>query len=88
MMPFPKTTNPRKLTITEMWELHRVLNTSKGDDLESILKHTHPLKIATAMELLYGSSDVVHTGPTLVWYLLQGLQRNHFRSFLKTVRKG
>lgn len=70
-----------------MWELHRVLNTSKGEDLESILKHTHPLKIATAMELLYGDMSVVSTGPTLVYYLLQGLHRNHFRAFLKTIRK-
>lgn len=88
MTPFPKNTNPRKLNLTEMWELHRVLNTTKGDDLASIFKHTPPLQIATAMELLYGSSQVVTSGKQLVWYLMQGLNRNHFRSFLQSVRKG
>ncbi len=88
MTPFPKNTSPKILTLIEMWELHRVLNTSKGADLESILKNTHPLKIATAMELLYGSHAVVSTGEQLVWYLIQGLHKNNFHSFLETIRKG
>lgn len=87
MTPFPKNTNPRKLNLSEMWQLHRLLNTEHGDNLESILQHTHPLKIADAMELLYGSYEVVSTGKQLVWWLLQGLQRNYFSAFLKTVRK-
>ena len=87
MTPFPRNTNPRKLNLNEMWELHRLLNTSKGDTLESILLHTHPLKVATAMEILYGSKRI-STGQELVWYLSQGLQRNHFRTFLKSTQKG
>ncbi len=87
MKPYPKNTGPRKLSIESMWELHRVLNTAHGEDLASILQHTHPLKIETAMELLYGKSSVVTNGKQLVWYLLQGLQRNHFSAFLKTIRK-
>lgn len=87
MTPFPKNTNPRRLTLTEMWELHRVLDTSKGANLESILRHTHPMKIATAMELLYGNAQVVKNGKELVWYLLQGLTKNHFKAFLKTISK-
>lgn len=64
-----------------------MLNTKQGVDLESILKHTHPLKIATAMEILYGSAHVVSSGQELVWYLMQGLQKNHFRAFIQTVHK-
>ncbi len=71
-----------------MWELHRVLNTSKGVDIESILKHTHPLKIATAMEILYGSSDVVRDGMSLVLFLQLGMDKNYFQEFLKVTIKG
>ncbi len=87
MKPFPTNTNPRKLTLDQMWELHRVLNTSQGANLQAIIENTHPLRIATAMDILYGDSNIVASGPQLLWYLMQGLYRNHFHEFLKTIGK-
>ncbi len=71
-----------------MWELHRVLNTSKGMDIASILQYTHPLKIATAMEIMYGSSSFVTDGMSLIFYLQRGMDVNDFQDFLLSTTKG
>lgn len=82
-MRFRKTTSPRKLTLSEMWELSRIL---KGNDAISILKNTHPGLIYHAILILYGSAKNIRTGAHLIIYLDDGLKANHYQEFLATTK--
>ncbi len=56
--------------------------------MESILKYTHPLKISTAMEILYGDSSFITSGMELLFHLQHGLDENFFTEFLMVTKKG
>lgn len=90
MMRSRKTTDPKKpkhLTFDQMWELYRILKPAKSLRVINIIEQVHPLKIATVIEILYGSSDVVTSGIMLLDYLYTGLEYNHFDEFVRATRR-
>lgn len=91
MKPSQKNTDPnrqpRKLNIGEMWELYRVLKSAGSPRVLSIIENVHPLQIAVAIEILYGSAQVVTNGILLLHYLYKGLERNRFAEFVAATQR-
>ena len=83
----PRTTNPKKLTLAEMWALYRILKPAGSIRVVSVIERVHPLQIAEAIRILYGSPKVVTSGFMLIDYLYRGLEYNHFDDFLRVTRK-
>lgn len=78
---------PRKLNIEKMWELYRVLKPAGSPRVLSIIENVHPLQIAVAIEILYGSAQVVTNGILLLHYLYKGLEHNHFAEFVTATQR-
>lgn len=70
-----------------MWQLYRVLKPAGSPRVLSIIENVHPLQIAVAVEILYGSAQVVTNGILLLHYLYKGLERNHFAEFVTATQR-
>ena len=85
-MPYQTNISPKKLTLSEMWELYHLLaqDSPTGDlmeDVHRILEHTPPVYIDTAMHLLYDDTVSISDGMTLLVYLMRGLRVNEYFKF-------
>lgn len=78
---------PRRLTLSQMWELYRILKPAEPIRVPSIIKNVPPRQIAEAMKILYGSSGMVFNGLMLIHLLYKGLDYNHFTEFLKVTQR-
>lgn len=90
MRHFHKTTSrkkPKTLTLTEMWALYHLLEPAEPIRVVTIIQKVPPRQIEQAMQLLYGSSDVVTSGIGLLDHLYRGLEHNYFNDFLASVRR-
>lgn len=86
-----KTSNPKKLTLPEIWELYRVLNVGKTDSgyittLMGILTNTPPPMLLTAFRLMYPKVPL-ENGPVFLTHLSRGLEVNGFFGFVEMIRK-
>jgi hypothetical protein len=94
MTLFQKNTNPKKLTLEEIWSLYRlmqpVINLNKesslGDSIQSVFTKLSIIKIRSIMYVCGINIKKTEGSIGLVSTFTNGLYRNNFISFLKFIR--